>query len=49
VSKHILVEDEIPNWSNDNGAREAIETELPGLFPFACTRIHAGHEEDDVE
>jgi hypothetical protein len=49
VSKNPLVEDEVPDWGNNNGACEAVETKLPSLLPLACACIHTRHEENDVE
>lgn len=45
----VVGEDEIPEGRDDESAEKTVHAEFPGLLALACTRINAGHEEDDVK
>jgi len=43
-----FLENEVPERRDADGTREAVQAELPCLFPFSSACIHTCHQEDDV-
>jgi hypothetical protein len=49
VADDPFLEDEIPEWGNDDAAQQTVHAKLPGLLTLSGASIDTCHQEDDVQ